>query len=99
MTQTPRSAASVAAMPPVAASVDDAYLAALHGRDASVQAVARWFRSDHMPSEALHGDVAREFQGFALRLLSLIDEDSVEMTVALRKLLEAKDAAVRAALS
>ncbi|MGN6161123.1 MAG: hypothetical protein ACTHOG_05400 [Marmoricola sp.] len=68
-------------------------------RDASVQAIARWFRTDHLPEEALHHDVAREFQRFVLRILNMIDGDSPEMTVALRKLLEAKDAAVRATLS
>lgn len=100
MTPTQRSEGSaVAAVESFAASADESYLAALQERDASVQAVARWFRSDHMPAEALHGDVAREFQAFTLRLLGLIDSDSAELTVALRKLLEAKDAAVRAALS
>ena len=80
-------------------SIDEAYLAALNARHPSVQAVARWFRADHLPQEALHGDVAREFQAFTLRLLDLIGNDSVETTVALHKLLEAKDAAVRAAMS
>lgn len=80
-------------------SVDEAYLAALRDRDECVQSIARWFRSDHMPQEALHGDVAREFQAFTLRILDLIGEDSPELTLALHKLLEAKDAAVRAALS
>ena len=84
---------------PSEVSVDESYLAALESRDPAVRAVARWFRSDHLPTEALHADVGREFQVFALRLLEMIDEDSDEMTVALRKLLEAKDAAVRAALS
>lgn len=80
-------------------SVDESYLAALEARDPSVRAVARWFRADHMAQEALHGDVAREFQAFTLRLLDMIGDDSAEMVVALRKLLEAKDAAVRAVLS
>lgn len=79
--------------------VDEFYLAALGGRAESVQAIARWFRADHMPQEALHGDVAREFQAFTLRILDLISDDSLELTIALHKLLEAKDAAVRAALS
>lgn len=81
------------------ASADEAYLAALEARHPSVQEVARWFRADHLPEEALHGDVAREFQMFTLRILAMISDDSAETTVALRKLLEAKDAAVRAALS
>ena len=84
---------------PPSPSGDETYLAALQDRDPSVRAVARWFRTDHLPEEALHGDVAREFQAFTLHLLDMIGDDSVEMTVALRKLLEAKDAAVRAALS
>lgn len=84
---------------PSEASVDESYLAALEARDPAVRAVARWFRTDHLPTEALHADVGREFQIFALRLLEMIGDDSDEMEVALRKLLEAKDAAVRAALS
>ncbi|HWU33302.1 MAG TPA: hypothetical protein VN108_10525, partial [Marmoricola sp.] len=64
----------------------------------AVQAIARWFRTDHLPQEALHHDVAAEFQAFTLRILDAIREDSPELTVALRKLLEAKDAAMRATL-
>ena len=79
--------------------MDASYLAALESYRPPVRAVARWFRTDHLPHEALHGDVAREFQAFALRLLEMIGDDSEEITVCLRKLLEAKDAAVRAALS
>lgn len=81
------------------ASVDECYLVALEARDPSVRSVARWFRTDHLPQEALHGDVAREFQAFTLHLLDMISDDTDAMTVALGKLLEAKDAAVRAALS
>lgn len=80
-------------------SLDESYLAALKGRDESVQAAARWFRCDHLPQEALHSDVAREFQAFAFRLLEMVSDDSLELTIALRKLLEAKDEAVRAAMS
>lgn len=78
---------------------DARYLASLSGRSASVQDVARWFRADHLPQEALHCDVARTFQAFALDLLGMIGDDSYELTVALQKLLEAKDMAVRAAMS
>lgn len=99
MAETPTREEQVLAEVTFPASVDESYLAALEDRDPSVHAVARWFRADHMPQEALHGDVAREFQAFTLRLLDLISNDSIEMTVALRKLLEAKDAAVRAAMS
>lgn len=78
---------------------DERYLAALMHRDHAVQDIARWFRADHLPQEAMHSDVARAFQAFTLQLLGLISDDSAEMTVALHKLLEAKDMAVRAAMS
>ena len=81
------------------ATSDERYLAALTQRDRAVQDIARWFRADHLPEEAMHSDVARAFQAFTLQLLGLITDDSAEMTVALHKLLEAKDMAVRAAMS
>jgi hypothetical protein len=78
---------------------DERYLASLRGRSAAVQDVARWFRADHLPQEALHSDVARAFQVFTLDVLTMIGDDSTELTLALQKLLEAKDMAVRAAMS
>jgi hypothetical protein len=54
-----------------------------------------YFRNDH-----LHPDLAVVSQGFA-ELAESVDNalpDSAEKTVAIRKLLEAKDAAVRAAV-
>ena len=78
---------------------DERYLAQLTGRSAAVQDLARWFRADHLPQEALHSDVARAFQLFTLDLVGMIRDDSTELTLALQKLLEAKDMAVRAAMS
>ena len=78
---------------------DSHFLDALKGRDPAVQEVARWFRADHLPPESLHCDVARAFQAFTLQVLRMIDDDSAGLPLTLHKLLEAKDAAVRAAMS
>ncbi len=56
----------------------------------------RYFAYDHLPAGPLR-DTSFNFASLA----NLVDEtlpDSAEKTVALRKLLESKDAAVRAAL-
>lgn len=79
-------------------SPDGLFLAAIRDRDPAVQEIGRWFRADHLPPEALHCDVARSFQSFAIELLSVL-EDSAELNLALHKLVEAKDWAVRAAMS
>lgn len=55
----------------------------------------KWFKYDHLP-EHLQA-VSRPFSELADRICSEIDPGP-ERTVALRKLLEAKDAAVRAKL-
>jgi len=78
---------------------DSLFLDALKGREPAVQEVARWFRADHLPPESLHCDVARAFQAFTLQVLRMIDDDSAGLALTLHKLLEAKDAAVRAAMS
>lgn len=57
--------------------------------------VMRFFNCDHLPSSLRV--VAREFQLMADFLNKTLPE-SAEKSVALRKLLESKDAAVRAAL-
>ena len=56
----------------------------------------RWFAYDHLP-ERLR-DVSREFSALAYTIFKRLPR-CAERTVALRKLLEAKDAAVRAELS
>ena len=55
----------------------------------------KWFAFDHLP-EPLR-EVSRHFHGLATYVCADI-ESGPERTVALRKLLEAKDAAVRAKL-
>jgi len=54
--------------------------------------VLRQFRFAHLPDEL--AVVSREFHDLGHRLLAVL-HDGPELTVALRKLLEAKDAAVR----
>ena len=53
----------------------------------------KWFEYEHLPSH-LQG-VSKQFHGLAGDIADLIDRGP-ERTVSLRKLLEAKDAAVRA---
>lgn len=55
----------------------------------------KWFAFDHLPDQLK--SVAGEFHILACTLIALV-EPGPERTVALRKLLEAKDAAVRARL-
>lgn len=55
----------------------------------------RWFEYEHLPPKLQ--DVSRQFHFVAHSIAESI-ESGPERTVALRKLLEAKDAAVRAAL-
>lgn len=64
-------------------------------RHPAVQEVLKFFDYTHLPSHLQ--EVSRDFYELALRTADRAP-DSRETTVALRKLLEAKDAAVRAAL-
>lgn len=61
------------------------------------QDVARWFAYDHLPAGPARATSAW-FWRLAVQLLTNLLDDR-ETTVALRKLLEAKDAAVRAAIA
>lgn len=56
----------------------------------------RYFAYEHLASEGLR-TVSKQFSDLAHRVVELLPR-SAERTVALRKLLEAKDSAVRAAL-
>jgi gamma-glutamyl:cysteine ligase YbdK (ATP-grasp superfamily) len=56
----------------------------------------RWFDYQHLPADL--GVVSMQFHHLAHELVDRLP-DSPELTVALRKLLEGKDAAVRAALA
>lgn len=60
-----------------------------------VEPMLKWFEYNHLP-EKLKA-VSRQFYILAHHIVNTI-ERSPERTVALRKLLESKDAAVRAAL-
>ncbi|MFC8276245.1 hypothetical protein ACFUJR_27690 [Streptomyces sp. NPDC057271] len=62
----------------------------------AVASLLRHFAHDHLP-EPLQS-VSRPFGDLAHGLADRDDLDGPELTVALRKLLEAKDCAVRAAL-
>ncbi|MFP5372384.1 MAG: hypothetical protein ACLGI3_16775 [Actinomycetes bacterium] len=59
-------------------------------------ALLRWFEHDHLP-EPLR-TVARPFATLAHTLADGMPHGGAELTTALRKLLEAKDCAVRAAI-
>ena len=61
----------------------------------SIAGVLRFFESDHLRPELQ--DVVKPFRALALEVADRAPNNP-ETTVALRKLLEAKDAAVRAAL-
>lgn len=63
--------------------------------DLSGDRMLRWFAFGHLPSNLQ--EVSRPFCDLALQIVASLDPGP-ERTVALRKLLEAKDAAVRAAL-
>jgi hypothetical protein len=67
----------------------------LTDRHPATVAVAKHFAFDHLP-EHLQA-VSREFHDLVVKLLATLP-DSTELTVSLRKLLEAKDSAVRAAV-
>lgn len=63
----------------------------------SVQHLLQYFRYEHLP-EHLQA-VSKDFHDLAKKTADRsIGNPSIEATVALRKLLEAKDAAVRAAI-
>lgn len=58
--------------------------------------MAKWFAFNHLPPKLQQ--VSRPFHDLGVRITQLCDPGP-ERTVALRKLLEAKDAAVRAAVN
>lgn len=64
-------------------------------RHPSVQGVLQFFAYDHLPDKLK--EVSRPFGVLALQLADTLPQNA-ELTVALRKLLEAKDCAVRALL-
>ena len=66
------------------------------GRHPGVQSLARYFDSTHLSADL--AAVVAPFRTLATELLGQVRTDSAELTVALRHLLESKDAAVRARL-
>ena len=56
----------------------------------------KWFKYDHLPNDLQ--DTSKPFSELAKHITETIDSGP-ERTVALRKLLEAKDAAVRASIN
>lgn len=63
-------------------------------RHPSVEAVNRFFESSHLPEPLKQ--VMEETISYRNTILALITEDDPELTVGLRKLLEAKDCFIRA---
>jgi len=63
----------------------------------STEAILKYFKYNHLPAGKLR-DTSRRFSDLATALVAEVELDGPEFTVALRKLLEAKDCAVRAAL-
>lgn len=61
----------------------------------AIQSVLQYFKYDHLP-QALQ-EVSKDFYDLAVKVAER-KPDNAETTIALRKLLEAKDAAVRACL-
>lgn len=66
------------------------------GRHPATRQIARWFGYDHLP-EGKPREVSRKCALLAADLLGDLP-DGPELTAGLRKLLEAKDCAVRAAI-
>lgn len=67
-------------------------------RHQSVRQVSRWFDYRHLGAGAPR-DVSAKVAGLAGDIIALIPADDPELTAGLRKLLEAKDCFVRAAIA
>lgn len=65
-------------------------------RHSSTTTLLRWFDYAHLPPHLQ--EVSAIFHRAATELVNTIPADSPELTTGLRKLLEAKDCAVRAAI-
>lgn len=66
-------------------------------RHPSVEGIVQFFDFDHLPDNLMK-QVSEECAALQEQILRMIPEDNPELTVGLRKLLEAKDCFVRAAL-
>ncbi|MEQ1675090.1 MAG: hypothetical protein ABL876_00235 [Chitinophagaceae bacterium] len=69
-----------------------------NGRNIAIVNIMEFFTFEHIQNPDLQ-DVAGACAQFACDILSLIETDSAELTTGLRKLLEAKDCFVRAAIA
>lgn len=67
----------------------------MHVHPATAQLLS-YFEHEHLPEHL--AAISREFHGLAHRLVHEHELQGAELTVGLRKLLEAKDCAVRAAI-
>lgn len=70
-------------------------MALQEGRHPSVSAITKYFEFGHLPDDL--AAVSSECADVATRMLQMLP-DSAELTAGLRKLLEAKDCFVRAAV-
>lgn len=66
------------------------------GRHQSTQQIVRWFSYEHLP-QGNPRHVSAMCAAMAVQMLAVLD-DGPELTAGLRKLLEAKDCFVRAAI-
>lgn len=69
----------------------------VQGRHPATQQIARWFDYDHLPEMSRAKIVSKSCADQAQALIDFLP-DGPELTTGLRKLLEAKDCFVRAAL-
>lgn len=69
----------------------------MSNRHPSVESIVQFFDSAHLPEHL--AAVASRFENFKDDLLNDIAEDTPEVTAGFRKLLEAKDCFVRAAVT
>lgn len=76
--------------------MSDAANPASPGTNASAIRILRYFAYDHLPPDLR--SVSEHFYNIAAKIAHLPATDPAEQTVVLRKLLEAKDAAVRMVL-
>ena len=68
------------------------------GRHPSIVGLLRWFSYEHLTDPAAR-QISAEFARLAQKLVMTIRHDDPELAIALRKLLEGKDAAVRAQIA
>jgi len=70
----------------------------MNERRPEIMQLMRWFEFDHLP-HGLSREVSEDCNEFMHQILDQIRHDTPELTAGLRKLLEAKDCFVRAAIA